>query len=97
MFEYTLLKVTLVQAEKLTFHLFNIKGKAMALPGELDFNFRIKAHTNEAYILKISRPNEDNKCLEFHQKLLQHIEKQNTDVVAPVVSLDVKGKTWYRN
>ena len=93
MFEYTSLKVTLIQAEKLAFDLFNIQGKAMALPGEMDFNFRIKVNSREAYILKISRPNEDNKYLEFQQKLLQHIENQNNHVVAPVVNLDVKGSS----
>ena len=41
MIDYPAIKVTPDEAEKLALELFNIKGKASALPGELDFNFRL--------------------------------------------------------
>ncbi|NND79703.1 MAG: aminotransferase class III-fold pyridoxal phosphate-dependent enzyme, partial [Maribacter sp.] len=42
-------------------------------------------------ILKVSRPNEDEAYLDFQQKLLQHIEAKQTDIIAPKVILDVNG------
>ena len=65
MINYSNLKVSILQAEDILFKLFNIKGKAMELPGEVDFNFRIKIEGEEGYILKISRPNEDENYLDF--------------------------------
>ncbi len=91
--DYSAIKLTATQAEKLAWKHFNIKGKASALPGELDFNFRIKVANEEGYILKISRPNIDVAYLDFHQKLLQHIENEQTGIIAPKVVLDVDGNT----
>ena len=92
MIDYSAIKVTTDKAEKLALKLFNIKGKASALPGELDFNFRLKVENGEGYILKVSRPNENEAYLDFQQKLLQHIEAKQIDIIAPKVSLDVNGK-----
>ncbi len=92
MIDYPAIKVTSVEAEKLALKLFNIKGKASALPGELDFNFRLKSENGEGYILKVSRPNENEAYLDFQQKLLQHIDSQQTNIIAPRVILDVNGK-----
>ncbi len=92
MIDYPAIKVTPDEAEKLALVLFNIKGKATALPGELDFNFRISTENGEGYILKVSRPNEDEAYLDFQQKLLQHIDNQKVDIIAPKVILDVNGK-----
>jgi len=92
MIDYPAIKVTPDQAEKLALELFNIKGKASALPGELDFNFRLKVENSEGYILKVSRPNENEAYLDFQQKLLQHIEAKQIDIIAPKVSLDVNDK-----
>jgi len=91
MIDYPAIKVTQDQAGKLALELFNISGKASVLPGELDFNFRIKTKKGEGYILKVSRPNEDEAYLDFQQKLLQHIEAKQTDIIAPKVILDVNG------
>ncbi|WP_239021913.1 aminotransferase class III-fold pyridoxal phosphate-dependent enzyme [Pontimicrobium aquaticum] len=73
------------EAEDILFQLYNIKGKAFELPGEIDFNFRIKTESHDDYILKISRPNENKNYLDFQQQLLQHIEKNEEKIVAPKV------------
>lgn len=97
---YSSIKVTSKQAERLAFDLFKISGKAIALPGELDFNFRIKVAESEGYILKVSRPNEDVNYLDFHQKLLQYIDSKQNEIIAPKVYLDIHVKAisdWVDN
>lgn len=90
---YDHLKISNQQAETILFERFNIKGKASKLPGELDFNFRIKIEGEEGYILKISRPDEDENYLDFQQKLLQFVESNGQDLIAPKVIKDIQGHT----
>ena len=81
--DYNQLKISTDQAEKILFKLFKIKGTASLLPGYVDFNFRIKIDDEEGYILKISRPEENKKYLEYQQQLLQYIENSNPELIAP--------------
>ncbi|MEO5789034.1 hypothetical protein, partial [Gelidibacter sp.] len=60
---YDHLKISNQEAEEILFKLFNLKGHATALPGEVDFNFRIKIANSQGYILKISRRNESESYL----------------------------------
>lgn len=89
---YETIKISIQEAENILFQLYNIKGKAIALPGEIDFNFRIKLENEEGYILKISRPNENESYLDFQQQLLQHIEDNGEQILAPRVIKDNSGK-----
>ncbi|MCT4629848.1 aminotransferase class III-fold pyridoxal phosphate-dependent enzyme [Winogradskyella sp.] len=91
--DYNQIKIEPKQAEDILFKLFNIKGKASSLPGEVDFNFRIKVENEEGYILKISRPNEDLNYLDFQQKLLQHVETNGKNIIAPKVIKDKDDKS----
>ncbi len=93
MTKYSKLQITEEQAETVLFNAFNITGKASRLPGELDFNFRIKIEDEEGYILKISRPDEDEGYLDFQQKLLQFVETNGQDLIAPKVIKDIHGFT----
>lgn len=79
------------QAEDIVLHQYNIHGKAVQLPGEVDFNFRIKVSKGEGYVLKISRPDENEGYLDFQQHLLQYIENQDQNRIVPTVILDVNG------
>lgn len=89
---YTEIKINKKEAEEILFDLFNIKGEVSELPGEVDFNFRIKIKNEEGYILKISRLNEDAGYLDFQQSLLRFIEKRGSDFEAPKVITDKKGR-----
>jgi Ser/Thr protein kinase RdoA (MazF antagonist) len=91
--DYNHIKIEPNQAEDILFELFNIKGKASSLPGEVDFNFRIKIENEEGYILKISRPNEDVNYLDLQQKLLQYVETNGSNLIAPKVIKDKDGKS----
>ena len=84
---YKAIEITTVEAEKLLLSQYNIVGKANKLPGEIDVNFKIKTE-NENYVLKISPPNKNSTYLDFQQKLLQYLEKQNSNLTVPKVLLD---------
>lgn len=88
---YNTLKITTKQVESILWKLFKIKGVASSLPGEVDFNFKIKVENEEGYIFKISRPNEDKAYLGFQQKLLQYVEANGQNLIAPRVIKDKKG------
>lgn len=84
---YKKIKISTSEAEKILFELYQIKGKASVLPGELDFNFRIDVGQGDGYILKVSRPDEDESFLDFQQKLLLHVAN-NKDIITPKVIRD---------
>ncbi|WP_420551565.1 aminotransferase class III-fold pyridoxal phosphate-dependent enzyme [Tenacibaculum aiptasiae] len=88
---YNQIKISTQQAEEILLEFFNIKGTATSLPGEVDFNFRIKVENNEGYVLKISRPEEDINYLDFQQKLLQHVDNNTTNLITPKVIEDRSG------
>lgn len=90
---YNNLKISTTQAEAILLELYHLKGSAAKLPGELDFNFRIKIDQKSAYILKISRPDEDQDYLDFQQKLLQFVEINGAGLLAPKVILDRNGNS----
>lgn len=89
---YQTIKINPSEAENILISLYNIKGNAIALPGEIDFNFRIKTVNAENYILKISRPKENLNYLDFQQKIIQHLEKNCKSNSSPKVFRDVHGK-----
>ncbi len=90
---YNTLKITQEQAAKIALQKFNVKGTITPLPGEVDFNFRIKISDKESYILKISRPNEKEGYLAYQQELLLYVEKQKESLTTPRVLLDIEGKS----
>ena len=84
-------KITTAQAEYILLECFNRKGSAVPLPGELDFNFRISIENGEKYILKISRPGENECYLDFQQKLLQFIQSKAQNLTTPKPVKDKNG------
>ena len=54
-------------AEKIYADLYQFKGTAVPLPGEMDFNFKIVVDKVDRYILKISRPHAIFEELEFRR------------------------------
>jgi 4-aminobutyrate aminotransferase-like enzyme/Ser/Thr protein kinase RdoA (MazF antagonist) len=89
--EYNKIKITAAQAERICLDLYKIRGSAMPLPGEIDFNFKIEGSDGEGYILKISRPNEHTEYLDFQQKLLQYVYDYGEGVLSPKVINDCNG------
>ncbi|SIQ36093.1 aminotransferase class III-fold pyridoxal phosphate-dependent enzyme [Maribacter ulvicola] len=88
---YNSIKISTQQAEKIAFNFFNVTGNVTVLPGEVDFNYRIKVTNSEGYILKISRPNEDVDYLDYQQKLLQYVAQIGNNLICPRVITDING------
>ncbi|MGB5553639.1 MAG: aminotransferase class III-fold pyridoxal phosphate-dependent enzyme [Flavobacteriaceae bacterium] len=93
MTDYDQLEITADQAEAIALAQYGVKGKATQLPGEIDLNFRINVDDAEGFILKLSRPNENDEYLDFQLALLGHVAKNSPDLIAPKVIPDVKGNT----
>ena len=87
------MKITTQEAQKILLEHFNIKGITTSLPGEIDLNFKIKVDNKPLYILKISRPNDNNERLDFQQKLLEHLTISNNSLIAPKVIKDKFGNS----
>ncbi|WP_190809563.1 aminotransferase class III-fold pyridoxal phosphate-dependent enzyme [Flagellimonas sp. S3867] len=90
--EYLTLKIIPEKAENILQQLYAIEGSASSLPGEVDFNFRIKTAGGEGYILKVSRTDEDETYLNYQQQLLQYVEKKGKYLLSPLVIKDKDGK-----
>jgi len=86
------LKIGTKEAKTILFKLYNIDAKPIKLPGEVDYNFRIKAKNNDGYILKISRVDEEKETLDFQQQLINYIETSQENIIVPK---HVKDKNGY--
>jgi 4-aminobutyrate aminotransferase-like enzyme/Ser/Thr protein kinase RdoA (MazF antagonist) len=86
-------EISEIQAERILLSLYNLSGTASALPGYEDYNFRVKINSDDGFILKISRPNEDVDNLYFQQELLQYIDSCGKDIIVPKVTNDKKGNS----
>ncbi len=89
---YKAIKISSSKAENILLDLFGISGAALALPGELDFNFWINSTDGEDYIIKVSRPDEDESYLDFQQQLLQYANQNGTNLNTPQAIKDKEGK-----
>ncbi len=89
---YNRLQINNKQAEQILEELYGIKETVSPLPGEIDFNFKIKTANKESYILKISQPDEDEHYLDFQQSLLQFVENKE-NLIAPKILKDKKGNS----
>lgn len=88
---YSDIKITVEQAIEIGWDLYRIKGKTTALPGELDFNFKIEDERG-TFLLKISRPDVNEEYIDFQHEMLRHIEKSKFTINAPRVFPDQDGK-----
>lgn len=86
--------ISTITAESIAYQYFGIQGKAKALDGYIDLNFKITC-AEDAYILKISKPETPIHELDFQQKLLSYIECQNPDFQYPKMYKDKKGKAIF--
>lgn len=80
---FTVLQVSIEEAERIALQHYGIQGEFSILPGEVDFNFKVKTREGTSYILKISRPDADRTYLEYQQKLLVHIAQADAEIAVP--------------
>ena len=95
---YKDLKINISEATEALYALYGIKGNLSELAGDVDFNFRVRMNHGNGYILKISRPNQDEDYLDFQQAILLYLEN-HSEITAPqtVKSKDGKITTEYKD
>jgi 4-aminobutyrate aminotransferase-like enzyme/Ser/Thr protein kinase RdoA (MazF antagonist) len=89
--EYLKIQISESEAKGIALKYFGINGEASVLPGEIDFNFRIKT-VNKSYILKVSRPDVDLNYLHFQDELLRHLENKCPNFDFPKTKRDSNGQ-----
>ena len=87
---YQQLLISESAAQQIALEYFKVYGTVKALPGEIDFNFKISTH-EKSYILKISRPDTDIDYLTFQDELLKHLEKKAVHLKCPKSFRDLDG------
>jgi len=92
MTNYTSIKVSSKQAESIALDYYGLRGTAEALPGEVDFNFRINTHDGESYVLKVSRPDFDEAYSNYQEALLKHLSKYSDHNIVPELVKNKKNK-----
>ncbi len=90
--EYASLAISETEAEALALQHYHIQAKAAALPGEVDFNFRLDAADGRPYTLKLSRPGADRQLLEMQAAVLKHLEQAALPLQLPLPITDVDGQ-----
>lgn len=88
--QYSQVKINKQQATDILYELYDIKGQITELPGELDFNFKIRT-PDKKYILKISRPNVSGEFVDFQYCILKHIEQSTVDIISSQIVISRKG------
>ena len=92
--DYTTIDIAPELAESLALQHYSIKGKAKKLPGEVDFNFHLKADDGQAYTLKISRPNADITAILFQHAVISHLQASNFPLQLPSLVLTTGGAEY---
>lgn len=87
---YSSIQIKEIQAAEIAQNLYGLKGEIIALPGELDFNFKLQSKA-VSYILKISRPDVSLDFINFQQELLHHISNSKSDILSPISINDLNG------
>ncbi len=91
--DYKKIQITADEAVTIALKNFKVQGSAKKLPGEIDFNFKISGTNGEAYMLKISRPDENKEYLDFQQQLLQYVATNAKGIGSPLIIPDTAGNT----
>lgn len=90
---YEQARIPVDTAVRIVRDLYGIQGKAIPLPGEIDFNFHIQGVDGKAYVLKISRPGSSREATAFQDSLLGHLKSSGADWRFPVQVHDKNGMT----
>lgn len=87
---YSNIQISQKEAQQIAKELFLIEANAYALPGELDFNFKLEANDRQ-FLLKVSRPNANKEELLFQQEMFLWIENSGDKLLSPKIIEDKNG------
>ncbi len=88
--DFLSIMISKARATQIALDLYGLHGEIAILPGELDFNFRVKTDSR-SYILKVSRPEADIEYIEFQLALLNHVANNSIGIESPAVIPDLHG------
>ncbi len=77
--------ISITQAEKYAQTYYGLKTTAKKLPGEVDFNFKLKTESGKTYTLKISRPEETETAIDCEAKILNHLSNKKFPYQIPTL------------
>jgi len=83
----------LTKVEQIVQDIFNIKGFAKQLPGEIDLNFLITTSGNEKYVLKVEGTARSLNNLQLQNETLRHLSQKDIPVQLPQVIANKNGST----
>lgn len=92
--DYPSQTITVEQAAHFVEEVYGIKGEVNPLDGEVDFNFKITSDTGSAYTLKISRKGITEQELDFQEKIMSHLGRQNIPIHIPIPVASKEGKMY---
>lgn len=87
---YTNIQITASEAAQIALERYQLDGEISPLPGELDFNFKLKTK-EEVFLLKISRPDADEQEIDFQEKILQWVAEHGKNITSPQLFKDKEG------
>jgi 4-aminobutyrate aminotransferase-like enzyme/Ser/Thr protein kinase RdoA (MazF antagonist) len=70
-------------AERLAREAYGVEGRARALPGERDRNFRLTTGDGREFVLKVVDPAADDATLDCQTAVLRHLAEQAPDLAVP--------------
>ena len=71
------------KAVSLSHEYFDLQVEAKILPGEVDFNFRLRTADGTTYLLKVSRDDTSIEELQFQESLMTHLFKNDLPFSIP--------------
>lgn len=89
---YANIQITASEAVEIARQCYQIDGKISPLPGELDFNFKLKT-TEDVFLLKISRPDANAQEIDFQKEILQWVAQKGENINSPRLLKDKNGNS----
>lgn len=76
---------TLHNVSAIVLSLYGLHTEAQPLPGERDYNFRLRSTTGETFVLKIAPAGEPKDILDLQNKALAHLAASDSSLLVPRV------------
>ena len=84
--------MTTIQAADIVSNIFNIRGNAQTLPGEIDLNFLITVNPSEKYVLKVESTTRSLVNLQLQNEMLQHLAQKKIPLKIPRLVVNKHGE-----
>jgi 4-aminobutyrate aminotransferase-like enzyme/Ser/Thr protein kinase RdoA (MazF antagonist) len=86
--------VSEVEAEELARQIYGLDGRAQALPGEWDDNFRLRLAEGRVLVLKVMHPSRAPAFVELQSRILERLAQREPALPLPRVVPSREGRAW---